>query len=126
MRRNGLRDLAIVRRHYAAVAATFIYMISTGKGNLRRTRFSRKDLIFSEHVNGLFARQFCRMYRLSKEAFQQLVTVISEHRQRAGRRPGRHAVDADSVWHFAYCWWVLSGHSAGALRLDFYFLSHRR
>jgi hypothetical protein len=34
------------------------------------------------------------MYTLSEEAFQQLVTVISEHRQRAGRRPGRHAVDA--------------------------------
>jgi hypothetical protein len=34
------------------------------------------------------------MYRLSKEAFQQLVTVISEHRQRAGRRPGRHATHA--------------------------------
>jgi hypothetical protein len=34
------------------------------------------------------------MSRLSKEAFQQLVTVFSEHTQRAGRRPGRHGVDA--------------------------------
>jgi hypothetical protein len=34
------------------------------------------------------------MYRLSTEAFQPLVTVISEHRQRAGPRPGRHATDA--------------------------------
>jgi nuclease HARBI1 len=45
-------------------------------------------------VSGLSARQLCRMYRLSKEAFEHLVTVIGEHRQRAGRRPGRHAVDA--------------------------------
>jgi hypothetical protein len=83
MRRNGLRDISIrtmVRRRYAAVVATLIYMISTGKGNPRRTRFSRRRWNFSEHVNGLSARQFCRMYRLSKEAFQQLATVISEHR----------------------------------------------
>jgi hypothetical protein len=34
------------------------------------------------------------MYRLPKEAFQQLANVIGEHRQRAGWRPGRHKVDA--------------------------------
>jgi hypothetical protein len=54
----------------------------------------KKALDFLWHVNCLSARQFCRVYRLSKEALKQLVTVISEHRQRAGRRPGRHEVDA--------------------------------
>jgi nuclease HARBI1 len=57
-------------------------------------RFSRRRWIFSEHIGGLSDGQFRRMYRLPKEAFQQLANVIGEHRQSAGRRPGRHAVDA--------------------------------
>jgi hypothetical protein len=60
----------------------------------KRNSLKNEILGFSEHVNGLSVRQFCRMSRLSKEAFQQLVTVLSEHRQHAGRRLGRHAVDA--------------------------------
>jgi DDE superfamily endonuclease len=94
MRGDGLQDIAIVRRRHAAVAATSIYIISTGRDNPRRMRFARRRWIFSEHIVGLSEGQFRRMYRLSKDAFQQLVTVISEYRQRAGRRPGRHAVDA--------------------------------
>jgi hypothetical protein len=95
MRGDGLLDIAIVRRRHAAVAAAFIYTISTGRGNPRRMRFAKRRWIFSEHIIGLSDGQFRRMYRLSKVAFQQLVTVIREHRQRAGRRPGRHAVEAN-------------------------------
>jgi hypothetical protein len=57
-------------------------------------RFARRCWIFSENIVGLSDGQFRRMYRMSKVEFQQLVTVNREHRQRAERRTGRHAVDA--------------------------------
>jgi hypothetical protein len=94
MRTDNLQDIAIVRRCHAAVAAAFIYLISTGRPNPRRMGFERRRWIFSEHIVGLSDRQFRHMHRLSEEAFQQILTIISEHRQRAGLRPGRHEVDA--------------------------------
>jgi hypothetical protein len=47
MRGDGLQDIAIVRRRHAAVAATFIYIISTGREHPRRMRFARRRWIFS-------------------------------------------------------------------------------
>jgi hypothetical protein len=65
-----------------------------GKRKSPKNEIRKKALDFLRAHVSPSDGQFRRMYRLSKVAFQQLVTIIREHRQRAGRRPGRHAVDA--------------------------------